>query len=262
MTSYPGNTSLSAAVKDRVTSTFQQTLALYKQGRAAEVVQGCTLLLQMDPLYEPAKKLMEKARNPASTIDVDSLLPPDHTGPLKEARQALGKRDFERVIQITTEILTNDLMNDDARVLADEAREKLEAGPFIEQFVKKCETHVANGNLAAARMDLEKARGLDSGHPGLLRIQQMISQKESPAATADASTFVVDAPAAGGRGAAQASDFGFTFEEDKGNQPSSFANFSFDSPAQPAAATRCRAPPMRSCSACRWPLSGSQASSA
>ena len=39
-------------------------------------------------------------------------------------------RDFERVIHATTEILTNDLMNDEARILGDEAREKLEAAPF------------------------------------------------------------------------------------------------------------------------------------
>lgn len=234
MTAYPGNTSLSSAVKDRVTATFQQTLALYRQGRTDEVVAGCNLLLQMDPLFDPAKKLLEKARNPASPIEVESLLPVDTKGPLNEARQALAKRDFERVIQITTGILTNDLMNDDARVLADEAREKLEAGPFIDQFVKKCEQHVANGNMPAARNDLEKARALDAGHPGLQRIQQLISQKESAAPAVDASTFVVDSPAAGQGGAAQASDFGFTFEEDKG-QPQSFANFSFDSPAQPAA---------------------------
>ena len=73
MATYPGNASLSSAVKDRVLSTFQQALALYKQGRAAEVVEGCTLILRMDPTFDPARKLLEKTRNPNSPVDVDSL---------------------------------------------------------------------------------------------------------------------------------------------------------------------------------------------
>ena len=133
---YPGNPSLAGPVKDRVVSTFRQTLALYHQGRADEVVAGCNLLLQMDPVFDPAKKLLEKTRNPAAPIDVDSLLPAEKASPLDQARQAMAARDFQQVIHVTTEILTDDLMNDEARVLGDEAREKLEAAPFVEQFVR------------------------------------------------------------------------------------------------------------------------------
>src|SRR4051794_7731640 len=172
---YPGNASLAAAVKDRVVSTFQQTLALYKQGRQDDVYAGCNLILQMDPSFDPAKRLLEKTRNPNLPIDVDTLLPASADDALVEARTAMGARDFQRVVNITTEILTNDLMNDEARILGDEAREKLEAGPFVEQFAKKCEQHIASGNVAAARQDLEKARSLDSGHPLVRRIEQMIT---------------------------------------------------------------------------------------
>ncbi|HEX6642557.1 MAG TPA: hypothetical protein VF215_15670, partial [Thermoanaerobaculia bacterium] len=76
---YPGNASLSSAVKERVVSTFRQTLALYHQRRTEEVAAGCTLILQMDPMFEPARKLVEKTRNPALPIDVDSLLPAEDT---------------------------------------------------------------------------------------------------------------------------------------------------------------------------------------
>lgn len=242
MSNYPGNVSLSTAVKDRVASTFQQTVSLYKQGRIEEVVAGCTLMLQMDPLFDPAKRLLEKTRNPALPIDVDRLLPgasPTGTG-LDQAHAAMSTRDFERVIQITTEILTNDLMNDEARILSDQAREKMEAAPFVDQFFRKCEQHLNDGNLPAARNDLEKARALDPSHPSLARMQGMIASKESAPAAFDASSFVVDTPAAAppGRGTAQAADFGFTFEEEKPQPspaaPSSFANFAFDAP-KPAA---------------------------
>jgi tetratricopeptide (TPR) repeat protein len=132
-------------------------------------------------------------------------------------------------------------MNDEARILSDEAREKMEAAPFVDQFARKCEQHIAAGNLAAARTDLEKARALDAGHPALARVQKMLADKEAAPAAFDASSFVVDTPAApAGRGTAQASDFGFTFEEEKTPSTQSksdgFANFSFDTPAAPAQA--------------------------
>ncbi|HVS32836.1 MAG TPA: tetratricopeptide repeat protein [Thermoanaerobaculia bacterium] len=247
MSTYPGNTSLSTAVRDRVLATFDQAVALYQAGRLEEVIAGCTLILQMDPLFDPAKKLMEKARNPSLPVDVDSLISSaDDGADLQQAHAAMAAREFERALQITTEILTNDLMNDEARILSDQAREKMEAGPFVDQFVRKCEQHIAAGNLSAARSDIEKARALDGTHPGIARIDRMIAEKktETPASF-DASSFVVDnPPPAPGRGSAQATDFGFTFEEEKANQPS-FANFSFDSPAPspPSPATPPSTPP-------------------
>ncbi len=234
---YPGNPSLAAPVKDRVLSTFQQTLDLYRQGRKDEVVAGCGLILQMDPTFDPAKKLLEKTRNPALPIDVDALLPKasaDSRALIEQAREAIAARDFQRVIHLSSEILRDDFMNDDARVLGDEAREKLEAVPFIEQFVRKSEQNIKAGNYPAARADLEKARSLDASHPDVLRLIQALVARQSgprPAAPPPSPSFVVDdsAPAAG-RAASQASDFGFTFEEEK-PQEVSFANFSFDSPS-------------------------------
>ena len=229
---YPGNPSLAAPVKDRVVSTFQQTLALYKQGRKDEVVAGCGLILQMDPTFEPAKKLLVKTKNPALPIDVEAFFPPSDIRPLiDQAREAMAARDFQRVVHLASEILTNDLMNDDARILGDEAREKLEAGPFIEQFMRKCEANLKSGNYAAAKSDLEKARALDASHPDVLRASQTIAARQSgPKPVPPQPSFVVDnAPPATGRAASQASDFGFTFEEEKPHE-GSFANFSFDSP--------------------------------
>lgn len=261
MSTYLGNPSLSTAVKERVSSTFQQAVSLYKLGRTDEVVQGCNLILQMDPSFDPARKLLDKTRNPNLPIDIDTLIPASADDALVEAREAMKMRDFQRVVNITTEVLTNDLMNDDARILGDEAREKLEAGPFVEQFAKKCEQHISAGNIAAARQDLEKAKSLDAGHPLVRKIEQMITGSPlaapaQPAAPApppppaapaggfsfDAQpSFVVDAQPspASGRAAAQATDFGFTFEEEKpaAAAPSSeggFANFSFDEPKAPA----------------------------
>src|SRR5260370_20960670 len=227
MSTYLGNPWLSTAVKDRVSATYEQAVALYRSGRMEEVVAGCNLILQRDPLFDPAKKLLEKTRNPASPIDVNSLAPSATAeDALRQARAAMTSRDFQRVIQITTEILTKDLMKDDARILGDEAREKLEASQFVDQFFKKCQQNIASGNLAAAKADLEKARSLDGDHPAIAQMEQMTSGRAPGAATPAPSpfdsgtSFVVDTPAASGRGTAQASDFGFTFAEEKPAQPS------------------------------------------
>ena len=234
---YPGNPSLAAPVKDRVLSTFRQAVTLFKQGRVDDVASGCNLILQMDPMFDPAKKLLEKSQNPALAIDVDSLLPAEEDASLAQAREAMASRDFDRVVQLTTEILTNDLMNDEARILGDEAREKLEAGPFIEQFVRKCDQQLAAGNVPGATADLEKARALDPTHPEVQRVARALATKSAPPPPppppAPSSSFVVDdvAQSVSGRGTAQASDFGFTFEEDAKPSDNSFANFSFDTPA-------------------------------
>ena len=249
MSTYPGNPALSPAVKERVVSTFQQALALLKQGNRDEVVQGCGLILRMDPLFDPAKKLMEKARNPEAPIDVDSLLGPQGGGadPLSEARDAFARRDFQSALVITTDLLTQDLMNDDARTLNEQARARIEAQPFIEQFTKKVEQAIASGNTAAARTDLDKIRSLDPEHPSIAGLNAAVNRAGATP------SFVVDnpAPAPAARGTAQASDFGFSFEEEKPKGTTSGpmspfstetgtmapvtppAGFNFDAPAAP-----------------------------
>jgi tetratricopeptide (TPR) repeat protein len=235
MANYLGNPSLSPAVKDRVLSTFQQVLTLYKQGRHDEVIQGCGLILRMDPLFEPAKKLLEKTRNPAAPIDVDALAVAPARDPMTEAREAMAARDFQRVVNITTEALTDDLLNDDARVLNEQAREKMEAAPFVDQFARKFDQQLAAGNTVGARAELEKARSLDADHPSIARMEKSLPAAPaapSPSFSFDSPSFVVDNPSPTGRGAAQASDFGFTFEEEKppAPPPPEPTAFSFDTP--------------------------------
>ena len=226
MATYPGNASLASAVKDRVLSTFHQALALYKEGRAAEVVEGCTLILRMDPMFDPAKKLLEKTRNPNSPVDVDSLMP-STDDPLREARAAMAARDFQRANDLTSEVLRDDFTNEEARAINDTARERIEAAPFVEQFIRKAETFAGQGNVASARSELEKARALDSDHPDISRVAESLAAPQPAASftSGPSPSFVVEAPPpaapAAGRGTAQAADFGFTFEEDKpsANEP-------------------------------------------
>ncbi|HEX7705094.1 MAG TPA: tetratricopeptide repeat protein [Thermoanaerobaculia bacterium] len=223
---YSGNSSLPPAVQDRVLSTFEQALNLYRQGRTAEVVAGCNLISQMDPTFEPARQLLQKVENPSLPIEVDALVPRTSGDPIQPARDAMAARDFQRVIHVTTEILTDDLLNDEARILGDQARDMLEASPFVEQFARKCDQLIAAGNLTAARSELEKARALDPTHPAVLRVASAIASRDS---SAPASFVVDDSSSPSGRPPAQAADFGFSFEEEKSG-PETFEGFSFEAP--------------------------------
>ena len=58
--SYPGNASLAEETRQKILSTFRQTLDLARDGRAQEAVLGCDFILKMDPLFEPARQLQSR----------------------------------------------------------------------------------------------------------------------------------------------------------------------------------------------------------
>ena len=56
----------------------------------------------------------------------------------------------------------------------------------LNAVVRKCEQHMASGNVTAARGDLDKARSLDPDHPAIAKMEQMIRGGGAPAAAAPA----------------------------------------------------------------------------
>ncbi len=70
--SYPGNPSLAQDVQERISNTFQQTLALVTQGKGHEALTGCEFILRMDPLYRPAKILSQRLES-GGPVSVDDL---------------------------------------------------------------------------------------------------------------------------------------------------------------------------------------------
>ena len=221
---YPGTATLPAEMKQRVMTTFRHTLDLARQGNQEEANVGCDFILNIDPMFEPARQLSDKLRNPFSTVDLDALaasLPADD--PLNDARTALAARDFSRALEIASEVLRNDIMNTEAQQIAEDAQSKLEAAPFIAQFTKAAETKIAAGNRTGAAQDVEKARHLDADHPMVKRLEAMLSG-DSGAQQFDAGSSGFGSP------------FGSGFAE--APPPDAFSNpaaadFSFGAPAAP-----------------------------
>ncbi|MHB0969001.1 MAG: tetratricopeptide repeat protein [Thermoanaerobaculia bacterium] len=176
---YAGNPSLPPEVRDRVMSTFMQARDLFKQGRTDEAIAGCELILKMDALFDPAKKLIEKAHNPASPIDIDTLLPAPSAS-IGDAQMAFAGRDFQSALDSCNAILAADPSNEDALRIGEEARERLEAGPFVEQFIAKARSQFEAGNVSAAKATLEKARALDATHPRIEALARELSPAPAP----------------------------------------------------------------------------------
>lgn len=225
---YPGNTALPAEVKDRVLSTFHQSLQLFRQGNIEDAVAGCEFILKMDALFEPAQKLLAKAKDPSMNIDVENLVPQaGGNNRLNDAATAFQQRDYQRAMEIASEVLSSDPMNANAQQIAQQAQERIEAAPFVQQFLQKCRSQIDLNNFDAARSTLEKVRALDPTEPAIRECEQLIEVASMPSAPtgfafgepaafdlgapaqAASPSFVVEEPPA----AAPPADFGFTFEE-------------------------------------------------
>lgn len=224
MSDYPGNPALPGEVKQRVLSTFRQTLDLYDQGLLDDVVVGSEFILKMDPMFDPAKKLLEKARNPAAKIDLAELAAitgagrepgaanePDEAAVIEQAREAMASRDWSRAADLASGILRRDMTHGEAQQIAEEARERIEADPFVQQFAAKARQQLGRGDSAGARATMEKARSLDPDHPLVADVEGEVAQaggtpsfdpvsafgaaEETPGKTYDFGTFTPETPA-------------------------------------------------------------------
>ncbi len=189
--SYPGNPSLASEVKERVLSTFSHTLALFDDGQLDEVVAGCDLILEMDDRFEPARKLRQKAKDPAAPVDLQELYAlrdgalSDSSpaagadeGRTLQALEALNAGKYEEAVALCNTILSADPGNEEAQRIGQQANERLEADPFVRQFLQEAEQAAERGDNAAARTMIQKAESLDPQHPGIGAVSAKISNAE------------------------------------------------------------------------------------
>ena len=72
--SYPGNPSLASDTRDRILSTYRQTLDLAGDGRIQEAALGCDFILKMDPQFGPAGTLQSRLEGASGAIEVSDLV--------------------------------------------------------------------------------------------------------------------------------------------------------------------------------------------
>ncbi|HYX22697.1 MAG TPA: hypothetical protein VFC23_00985, partial [Thermoanaerobaculia bacterium] len=216
---YSGNPSLSSDVRQRILSTFEQTLELARDGNRQEALLGCDFVLRMDPQFEPAHVLQERLRSstgpvavqdlqPASSkaavevddpfADLDSLsldlpdvlpasLPgiPGTPGALGAELQSLfeQRRFQELMARAQRDQATRVAIAADPELqrMAATAQERLEAEPYVLKFLGSARQALQSGQTAEVGRLLDKARALDPTHPGIAELEQ--ARGASPVAT-------------------------------------------------------------------------------
>lgn len=160
--SYSGNPSLSSDVKQRILSTFDQTLELARDGNRQEALLGCDFVLRMDPQFQPAQLLQERLRSSAGAVRVDDLqgspetvaasaaaddpfgdldgldldlpavLPGDSAGYLGEELQSLlDQRRFQDLMATAEREQSTIALHPELRRLVGNAQELMEAEPYV-----------------------------------------------------------------------------------------------------------------------------------
>jgi hypothetical protein len=191
---YPGNPSLPREVREKILSTFRHTLNLYHEGKTDDCVIGCDFILKMDPRFSPARRLMDKAKNPQAEVDVAELEALVATTPTRQERvggaqpdkllvravESYNARDFDAAIAAAEGVLAVLPGNRDALEILDKAASKKSAQPLFDASRQRGLAALEAGKLDDAKQELDRMRGLDPDHPAV----GLLERKISPAAAA------------------------------------------------------------------------------
>mgnify|MGYP005845336675 CR=1 FL=1 len=185
---YPGNPQLPESTKFRIESSFRQAVSLYLNGNMEDCIMGCDFILKMDPQFEPAKILIEKAKNPNFETDLSQII--EKYGPQEEinveelliqAIELYNNREFEKTLEILTNVLLKDPNNTEAKDMFERAKEKLEIQAFVVQFAKRAKEYFEEGSIEDSLKEINKGLALDETNPELLSLKEKIDNlKKEP----------------------------------------------------------------------------------
>jgi len=206
---YPGNSALSPEIQQRILDTFRQTVELAEHGSSQEAILGCDFILRLDPTFEPARILRGRVEGAGDlAVDVDDIkaavpelfgdadaeeplvesleetasgeLAPQEEGIRGEIQTAFDNRDYQRTLTLIDEH-RRELGSDDAiRSLRSEASSRLEAEPYVKNFIDQARVALQDGDGARAAQWIEKAKSLDPSHPGLAEMETVQGFYENP----------------------------------------------------------------------------------
>jgi len=206
--SYPGDPALASDVKQRILTTFQQTLDLASKGSRQEALLGCDFILRLDPQFGPARTLQQLVQAGRSGPQLAALFggaevtvtPPSPPAPVEEplfedlslelpddlslaevpsaaplaerlARWLAGRR-FEEILAAAERESAALAHDPRAAEIVEQARARLEAAPYVQTFIDSARQAKASGDMAEADRLLRKVRALDPDHPQLLALER------------------------------------------------------------------------------------------
>ncbi len=184
--SYSGDPALASDVKQRILTTFQQTLELATKGSRQEALLGCDFILRLDPHFGPARTLQQLVQAGRSGPDLAALFGGAEVAPLEvpppspPAGAPLGahfarlfvERRFGDILTEAEQGRQALAADAEARQLVDQARARLEAAPYVKTFVDSARQALQSGDTEEADRLIRKARVLDADHPELLALEE------------------------------------------------------------------------------------------
>jgi tetratricopeptide (TPR) repeat protein len=201
---YPGNPELAQEMQRRLLEAFDEALDLTELGRREEARLGCDFVLRTDPQFTPAQRLLKRLDSDAREIATSDLrlretlsgegisavsaswgsldgleLPPlsaktgSHSAhqPVPAIagtiRALLAERRDQEAVELGMQHAGE--ISSDAELLheLEGAQSRLEAAPYIAQFVEAARAAAAAGDEAERNRWLAKIRRLDPEHPEL-----------------------------------------------------------------------------------------------
>jgi tetratricopeptide (TPR) repeat protein len=199
--SYSGNPSVSSDVKQRILTTFDQTLELAREGSRQEALLGCDFVLRMDPQFQPAQVLQERLRAGNGPVRVDDLKnapataaadPNDPFGDLDglslddlpdllpgaaadalrdELQSLLDQRRFQELMARAQQEAATVTADPELQRIAGSAQELMEAEPYVLKFLTGARQALQAGQSDEAGRLLDKARSLDASHPEIAELE-------------------------------------------------------------------------------------------
>ncbi|HYK42401.1 MAG TPA: tetratricopeptide repeat protein, partial [Thermoanaerobaculia bacterium] len=191
---YPGNPSLPREVKEKILSTFRHTLNLFHEGKLDDCIIGCDFILKMDARFTPGRQLLEKARNPASAVDVAQLESIVATTPTRQERvvaadpgrllvravESFNARDFDAAITAARNVLDVLPGNQDALEILEKATRKKSSQPVFDASRERALAALESNRKEDARVELDKMRALDPDHPAVALLERRIGPSAAP----------------------------------------------------------------------------------
>ncbi|MCB1033835.1 MAG: hypothetical protein KDD47_08395 [Acidobacteria bacterium] len=168
---YPGNSALPADIKERIISTFRQTVESARQGKGNEALLGCDFILKLDPDFKPARDLTRKLQAAAAP----------KTDAKAEIEALVRARRFKEALELGKSNSALVASDPSLAGFLSHAQELAEASPYVSSFLDSAETAFREGDAPKASALLEKARSLDPEHPRLQKLEASL-ESLSPAA--------------------------------------------------------------------------------
>ena len=129
-------------------------------GKYEEAITGCRAVLQAAPDNLKAKQLLDEAQ---SKMEADLFVKDN----LRKAQEYFNTRDFQKCVSECQKIQLLDPNNASVLNLMQMAQEKMEAEPFVQNFITSGQSLYDSGLFGEAISQWEKVRAIDPVYPGL-----------------------------------------------------------------------------------------------